>query len=60
MQQKNHKKTTSSLANLIHWSGISAINYFKLCSFCSEAFLLPFCVLDGLRYFIVALSGPSI
>ena len=41
-------------------ANFSAINYFKLCSFCSKGFLPPLCVLDGLCYFLVALPGSSI
>ena len=61
-RQQKHK--LQALANLIHWFGnrelISLPYNFKLCSFCSKGFLLPLCALDGLRYFIEALPGPSI
>ena len=39
-------------------ANLSAIVYLLLCSFCSERF--PLAAYDGLRYFIVAHSGPSI
>ena len=41
-------------------ANFSAIVYLQLCGFCSEGFPLPLCAWDGLRYFIVALPGPSI
>ena len=41
-------------------ANLSAIAYLLLCGFCSERFPLPLGALDGLRYFIVALPGPSI
>ena len=37
---------------------LSAFVYLQLCGFCSERF--PLATWDGLRYFIVALPGPSI
>ena len=61
-KQQTHR--LQALSNLIHWFGnrelTSLLNYFKLCSFCSKGFLLPFCALDGLRYFIVTLPGPAL
>ena len=62
---KTAKAQTSSFSesNKFVWeqrANFSAMNYFKLCSFCSKGFLLPLCVLDGLCYFLVALPGPSI
>ena len=41
-------------------ANLSAVVYLQLCGFCSERFPLPLGALDGLRYFIVALSEPSI
>ena len=41
-------------------ANLSTIVYLLLCGFCSERFPLPLGALDGLRYFIVALTGPSI
>ena len=38
---------------------MSAFVYLYLCGFSSERFSLPLCAWDGLRYFIVALPGPS-
>ena len=62
---KTAKAQTSSFSesNIFVWeqrANFSAINYFKVCSFCSKGFLLPLCVLDWLCYFLVALPGPSI
>ena len=62
---KTAKAQTSSFSesNTFVWeqrANFSAINYFKVCSFCSKGFLLPLCVLDWLYYFLVALPGPSI
>ena len=65
-EDKNSAKSTnfsfSELNTLVweHRANFSAINYFKLCIFCSEGFLLSFCALDGLRYFILAIPWPSI
>ena len=64
-KKKTAKAQTSSFSesNKFIWeqrSNFSAINYFKICNFCSKGFLLPLCVLDGLCYFLVALPGPSI
>ena len=62
IQQKAQTSSFSELNTLV-WeqlANFSAINCFKLCSFCSEGVLLPLCALDGLRYFIVALPVPSI
>ena len=59
----NAQTSIFSESNTFVWeqrANSSAINYFKLCSFCSKGFLLPVCVLDGLGYFLVALPGPSI
>ena len=39
---------------------LSVFVYLELYSFCSERFPLPLGAWDGLRYFIVALSKPSI
>ena len=41
-------------------ANLSAVVYLYLCGFCLERFLLPLGAWDGLRYFIVALPGPSI
>ena len=41
-------------------ANLSAIVYLKLCGFCSERFPLLLGAWDGLRYFIVALTWPSI
>ena len=41
-------------------ANFSAIVNLKFCGFCSERFPLPLCAWDGLRYFIVALTEPSI
>ena len=41
-------------------ANFSAIVYLQLCGFCSERFPFPLGVCDGLHYFIVALSEPSI
>ena len=62
MQQKAPTSSFRELNTLVweHRANFSAIYYFKLCIFCSEGFLLPFCVLDGVRYFIVALPWHSI
>ena len=57
------QNSSFSESNTLVWEQrayFSAINYFKLCSFCSKGFLLPLCVLDWLCYFLVALPGPSI
>ena len=62
IQQKAPTSSFSELGTFV-WeqrANFSAINYFKLCSFCLEGFLLPLCALDGLHYFIVALPGPCI
>ena len=40
-------------------ANFSAIVYLQLCGFCKEGFL-PLCARKRLRYFIVALLGPSI
>ena len=39
---------------------MSAIVNLQLCGFCSERFPLPLGAWDGLRYFIVAPTVPSI
>ena len=39
---------------------MSAIVYLQFGGFCSERFPLPLDACDGLRYFIVTLSEPSI
>ena len=62
---KTTKAQTSSFSesNTFVWEqrvNFSAINYFKLCSFCSKGFLLPLFVLDGLCYFLVALHVPGL
>ena len=41
-------------------ANLSAVVYLYLCGFCLERFPLPLGAWDGLRYFIVALPGPSI
>ena len=41
-------------------ANLPAVVYLWLCGFCSERFPLPLGAWDGLRYFIVALSEPSI
>ena len=41
-------------------AGLSAVVCLWLCGFCLERFPLPLGAWDGLRYFIVALPGPSI
>ena len=38
----------------------SAVVYLLLCGFCLEIFPLPLGAWDGLHYFIVALTEPSI
>ena len=41
-------------------ANLSAVVYVYLCGFCSERFPFPLGAWDWLRYFIVALPGPSI
>ena len=41
-------------------AGLSAVVCLWLCGFCLERFPLPVGAWDGLRYFMVALPGPSI
>ena len=41
-------------------ASFSAIVYMYFCGFCSDEVSLPLDTWDGLHYFIVALSGPSI
>ena len=41
-------------------ASLSAVVYLQLCCFCSERFTLPLGAWDVLRFFIVALPGPSI
>ena len=41
-------------------ANLSAVVYLSLCGFCLERFPLPLGAWDGLLYFIVALTEPSI
>ena len=41
-------------------ANLSAVVYLQLCGFCLERFPLPLGAWDGLHYFIVALTEPSI
>ena len=41
-------------------ANLSAVVYLQLYDFCFERFPLPLGAWNGLRYFIVALPGPSI
>ena len=41
-------------------ANLSAVVYLSLCGFCLERFPVPLCAWDSIRYFIVALTEPSI
>ena len=41
-------------------ANLCAVVYLWFCGFCSEKFPLPLGAWNGLRYFIVALPGPTI
>ena len=61
IQQKAPTSSFSELNTLV-WeqrANFYAINYFKLCIFCSEGVLLSFCALDGLHYLSLVMRKPD-